>query len=533
MYRLRLKRIAFFQNKLDRWEYEESRKMNSYEREFADHLSFFKPKVVKPEGQLLVQMTENYEFVTKFAGATKVLAEKHDLEVVFYDTHINKSLGLTSELEDNYCQNNTTPREKIHAAFGGKVVFSNDDKFHDQEFIKKEIKHLLETYSDPDKFVELTIDNVLIGDLVYDTCLRFYERTTFDEITDELIHMLEIAVNIYYNFKLFLKENKVKMLLNSYVGYVQHAITVRVCLAEGIPVQSIASDFYVLQEINNDFPWHVYNHTLFSKDKEIKPQYLEAAKDQLNKRFSGVNDAATTYMRQSAYGDDTVSPELQQLFSKTKRNVVLFAHEFTDCPHINRALLFRDLYQHFKETVLALKDQKDTTLFVKVHPGGTKQSKDAIFQFIESLDAENVEILPLEVNNSQLIKLKPDMIASYRGSVGLEMAYFGIPAILLYDNYYTEFDFVHTCKSVEEYFAILKGEKEFEVTFDKNQLYSFYAQAFIEPGELDSENLFARLKFGSLSTASDEYLEKLNSSDFWDFKKKWLNLYEDTVASQR
>ena len=109
----------------------------------------------------------------------------------------------------------------------------------------------------------------MVGDLIYDSYLRFFNKPTIKEIDTNVIKTIEIALNIYYNFKSFLKSNNVKILLNTYTTYLNHGILARICLDNNIPTYTLGANNYVTQLLSSDFPFHGINHSLFSTKKNI------------------------------------------------------------------------------------------------------------------------------------------------------------------------------------------------------------------------------------------------------------------------
>ena len=249
-------------------------------------------------------------------------------------------------------------------------------------------------------------------------------------------------------------------------------------MEKNIAVYTIGSYTYLIQQLSKDFPYHQINHTRFSADKQLSSQQFELAKNTFTSRFDGKIDAATSYMRASAFTNQETEPALLEKFAKRKRNVVIYVHDFYDSPHVNRMLQFTDLYQFLKETLQALLDVKDTTIFIKIHPNGISGCKEKTIELVESFSQAHFELLDETVSNISIIKLRPDLIATARGTVCLEMAYFEIPTVALFDNLYTNFKFTHTCNDKYHFFAIIKGERKAEIDFNKENIIRFYYQAY-------------------------------------------------------
>ncbi len=507
-------------------EYYIREKSTTRKKWFRKSLSFFKANTIQgnENGILLVQMAKDFEYTIKMAAASKVLAEKFNLTVKLHDSYIylTRKDELIKSIYNFFFKNTY---EEIHLAFADSIGFKNSTKYHDQHFIKHELNRIAYSIHRPSDISNLKFDEILVGDLIYDTYLRFYHQPTIREINKEIIYTIEIALNIYYSFKFYLRSNNVKILVNTYTSYVQHGITARLCLHNDIEVYSVA---YVIQKIGKDFPFHQINHTLFNADKKLSNEQFEESKKRLESRFSGTIDSATSYMRKSAYSDNPLNSDVAKKFEVNERNIVIYMHEFYDSPHINRMLQFPDLYEFLNQTLAKLTDLKHTSVFIKLHPNAIVGCKEQAIDLVDSFKTAHFHILDESVSNLNIIELRPDLICTARGTVGIEMAYFGIPTVALFDNLYTNFNFVHTCYDLQSYFSILRGECKPEINFDKGKIISFYYQAYIEKMPLGEHNIFDILASYSFEydTYKDDYLNKIYDLEDKIFSKKFLKYYE-------
>ena len=522
---IRLKKKFSLANLFPLYEIE---KFTDSKKLFWKSLKFFRANVnkEKTEGVLLVQLVRDYYYVIKLAAASKALAEKENLEVSLHDVKIywTRKRRIIESVFDVLFKGSLN---KLHFAFADKIVFKNYELYKDQKFIKNELVLIIDGLkgNDPANLLELKFDDIPVGDLIYDTYLRFFHKPTIEVINEDVITTIEIALNIFYNFKTFLKHSKVKILLNSYVSYIHHGITARICIQENIRVYTIGSPSYIIQEMTDTFPYHQINHTLFSRTRELSSQQLQLAQNSLESRFTGIIDTATSYMKRSAFTGNAVSPEVRNLFLSKKRNIVIYPHEFYDSPHINRMLQFPDLYLFLRQTLVELTDMKDTNVFIKIHPNGMPGNKEKTNELVNSFHCPHFYILDDSVSNLNIVELKPDLIGTARGTVGIEMAYFEIPTVALYDNLYVDFKFVHTCMDKGEYFSILRGEVDPSVDFNKHEIYSFYYQAYIDKLTAASSSSMTLLKSFKGDTYSDAYLEHLFLSGYENARAELVDYY--------
>jgi hypothetical protein len=524
---------SFFLFPRDFYNYYKSQQLTEVQKEFINELSFFKPKTdpKKEEGILLLQYLKDYEYTIKFAAAAKTYASANNLRVCFYDVSWTRLIGWGNKFEHLFNRYFISSNEKIHLSFGENIIFKNVNKFQDQVLINKQLLKIKNDLSIPEDILKIKFEDILVGDLIYDTYLRYFNEPTINTINDKIIKIIEIALNIFYGFKKMLTENKVKALFNSYTTYIEHGIPARICLSQGIKVFTFGSYSYIIQESTLDFPYHSFNHTVINPDKKISLENLELAKQNFTARFKGVIDEATRYMKVSAFSEKPISPELITMFKNSKRNVVIYTHDFYDSPHINRCLQFPDFYQFLKQTLNAIKDTTDTSFYIKTHPNSYGDCKERTIDLVYSFGKSNFHVLDDSVSNIHIINLQPDLIVTARGTVGAEMAHFKIPVVALYDNIYINFNFVHSCKNTNTFFQIIKGEQQPQINFDVQNIYSFYYQAYMEKIINKKDNAILKLTTKDGLSHDDNYLKNILNKGFSKWKTE-LFFYFETALNQ-
>lgn len=526
-------RIAY-EESLNYWKVFQKERLTPPQKELRKQLLKFRYAVSdrKSDGILLTQLLEDYDYGVQLAAASKVLAQKKNLKVYLYDVHIYQNLGWKTRYETFFEKHFRTAKEKVQTAFGNKVIFKNHDLFWDQNLIKKELDALRASVKTVDDILQIKFQETFVGDLIYDTYIRFYDVPTIEIVDDKLFRIIEIGLNVCYNFKDLLSKKNVKCLLNSYSSYIQHGMSCRLCMDRGIEVYTIGSISYLIQKMTKDFPFHVLDHTSFDPNKVVSEDLRTEIKQLLEARFSGKIDASISYMTVSSFNDRPLAKEVKDLFELRTRNVVIYAHEFQDTPHENRLLQFPDLYQHLKQSLDSMVTNTNTSVFVKLHPASQTKSKQYAIDLVKSYELDHFIILDENVSNKHIITLKPDLIATVWGSVGLEMSYHRIPVIVLYDCLYMNFDFVQTCYSLKEYYSFLAGEQLPEITFDREQIYSFYYQLFFERTINDvmhKDNVFQEISVIKDHAFSDDYITKVLQTKFFERTDELLAYYETKV----
>src|SRR6202007_2461007 len=122
-------------------------------------------------------------------------------------------------------------------------------------------------------------------------------------------------------------------LLTSYTTYIQHGVAARVAVRHGTSVRAFSNFQDFVTEITRDDVWHTRDGKNYKRDFSALPDTaskLSAAEEQLNHRMVGKIDAATSYMKASAYGS------AGEVEFDVRGMPVIFLHDFYDSVHVYR-----------------------------------------------------------------------------------------------------------------------------------------------------------------------------------------------------
>jgi hypothetical protein len=224
---------------------------------------------------------------------------------------------------------------------------------------------------------------------------------------------------------------------------------------------------------------------------------LEEARILLERRLSGGIDAATSYMRQSAYGNELIA-----LPFNLKGAVVIFLHDFYDSPHVYPDLIFNDFWQWICFTIESLSDD-NIVFFLKPHPNQISLSDVAL----EALRSKypSLQLLPATASNVQLTKAGIACGVTAYGTVAHELAYLGVPSICCARHPHHAFGFSRTATTRAEYRVMLAGYREHPFAVDqlKRQALIFYYM----------HNLYGDADLVALRSAFVNFWRACNSDD--------------------
>ena len=309
--------------------------------------------------------------------------------------------------------------------------------------------------SQQDNF-SLQINGIEIADLLIDSYLRFKPSPTFSVSDTFVRRLIWQALRDERQARAYFDRVRPTWYLSSHTTYLEHGIPVRVALSLGVEVWSFGNLNGLGKKLSIEDSFHTpnfsnYRNTFNQLDRQ--DERLFEAQVQLERRFSGSIDAATSYMRQSAYANANKQVSLP---ANLKDAVVVFLHDFYDSPHVYPDLLFNDFWDWINFTITTLQLAGET-IFLKPHPNQIALSDEALSGL--RTQYPDLNWLPAGISNVELAKVGIACGVTVYGTVAHEMAYLGIPTIGCARHPHHAFDFCRTAKSRDEYVAMLNSPR--------------------------------------------------------------------------
>lgn len=375
--------------------------------------------------------------------------------------------------------------------------------------------------------INLVIDDVLVGDLVNDSYLRFKPAPTVNFKDRYLWIVIWQTYRDVRRAKEYFLRVKPKVYLTSYTTYIQHGVALRVALQNGVKVFSFSNYQEFAKELTIGDWLHTKNSDNYANDfnkLQEKEEKLAQAESALSNRLVGIADAATAYMKKSAYSKSSKS-----IIPNMNGKVVIFLHDFFDSPHVYREMVFPDFWQWICFTIETF-NNANIDFYIKPHPNQINLSGGVIAQLMSSYPA--IKLVSSDINNKQLADAGIACAVTVYGTVAHEMAYLGIPTIACARHPHISFDFCRTAKNREDYAEMLKSYNVIEVDKLKlrQQSLMFYYMHNLSAGEGEKSLRNAYLNFHKVSGEADnenyELISHLNQiaiqPSFKNYLSKWL-----------
>lgn len=317
----------------------------------------------------------------------------------------------------------------------------------------------------------LNVIGIDVADLVVDSYLRFKPSPVFDVSDPFVRRLIWQALRDVRAAHAYFGRVKPRIYLTSYTTYLEHGIPARVALLHGVKVWSFGNLNRFGKKLTLSDSYHTQDFSGYQRGfdgLDQQPERLQQAREQLESRLSGAIDAATSYMRQSAYSRTGV-----ELPAGLAGAVVIFLHDFYDSPHVYPDLVFDDFWCWVCFTIEELR-QAGITFFLKPHPNQIALSDEALERLRETYP--DLKWLPSGVSNVQLAQAGIVCGITVYGTVAHELAYLGVPSIGCARHPHHTFDFCRTARTKQGYADLLKSYSENPLSKEEmqRQALAFY-----------------------------------------------------------
>ena len=393
------------------------------------------------------------------------------------------------------------------------------------------------------------VENVHIGDLIYDTYIKKNFYFIKPHINFYFINLLFVSIYRTYNIMKLINENIIKFVLINTESYCYNdGIVSRVAVKKGIKVYSVHghahSSFTYLDQFTNEkikkgflnLSVHGINSDFFINKIKINKNKM---KRYLSVRLTGKLDTRMSgsrcLTRANKIKGKITKNELLNLLNIKNVNIdriVLFApHAFADAPHIfGTSFIFRDYYEQFEQTLnfIAKKSFKNTLWLIRPHPSSDIYNEQSIVseQLKKYESVKNIKLCDSDlISTKNLIEIC-DNVVTGRGTIGLEFACNGKYPITAGSSTYSGLDISIECNSKLKYFKTLKEIHKIKKLNKKQTLVARRTLYYLDnmyPKYLNKK-MSSLILSGQKSKIIDKEIFKINAKDQKKiFNKRLIN----------
>lgn len=359
--------------------------------------------------------------------------------------------------------------------------------------IKKKTRIFIEKKMPKNKrgVLDLKINNIVIGDLIYDTYLKKYRDSypTLEVKSKKFLDFLEEFLNLFFIWEKIFEEKKINRVILSHSEY-SMGLPARICLSKGGVSYLIEYDRLV--KMNKNFCYRYSSSKNYKKDfdkfpEKLKKIFIKKAKLKLNERVNGsISDIP--YMTKSAYKDlDTNIPKLKKnIISKDKNNlkILISPHDFVDAPHSLGKFIFNDMVE-WLEFLVKFSKETDYIWYIKTHPSSNDRWKPYQIYTRSVVDKiiKNSNIILLDPNLSHnyiIKKIGINCVLTVWGQVAHEYAYNKIPVINASSrNIHASFKFNFHAKNINHYKYLINNFSKLKKLLKYEEVFQFYFMHYI------------------------------------------------------
>lgn len=364
------------------------------------------------------------------------------------------------------------------------------DDFQVSQNDKRMAFETFDKVSDKKELENLEIDGILVGDLIYDTYLRFKPAATVDLKDPFLLELLQITYSAIPYLKELIIRSEIRHLLTVYTSYLHHGLVSRIAIEMGISVHCIAVSHQLVARPTKEFPFHIRNfhryREWFSKLPDPEGNLLKG-KAIIDSRLSGTIDKSISYMRSSPYAvnhDDDTDLQFQKIKQDPRKKIVFMCHDFYDSPHCVGEMLFPDFYEWLTHC-LSLAKKSPYQFIVKPHPNSYYDEGGVFCELMANFP--DVVFLNKKTSNRMVKDLDIECVVTVYGTIAYEFAALGHRVICCGENPHSAYGFCKELNRVEELDSILTGQQSVEIKVNMNEIYEYlFVQNYrYDRGELE------------------------------------------------
>jgi hypothetical protein len=386
---------------------------------------------------------------------------------------------------------------KLYRAIGlcRAIVLDKDDFFLFTNKNKNKFKNKFDVF----KIKKLKI---VIGDLIYDTYLRFRDRPTLSLNDSFFQYLIQKSNRILLKLEWIYNEYKPKYYFTGYTSYLQHGLPTRFFINKGINVYSGKNNSQLNKKLSKNDYKHIENYKEFLinfKKKKDKKNLIKIAKNKIRERFEGKGKIKkhNNYLKIDPFKLDS---KLESKYEKKLKNIkgVIFFQDFFDSPHDWGEIIFPDFYEWIVYSLTIIR-KYNLPIAIKPHPNSyyfSSSTKALVDRLMERYN--NLLWLTPKLNNNFIFK-NIEFGISASGSVLFDLAMNNKIAISCGEHPGKYYNFSKNINSIKQYRNILLNcNKLRKKKINKKNLFAFYYMYYLnQNNHLKIKNNDFMLKFKS------------------------------------
>ena len=312
---------------------------------------------------------------------------------------------------------------------------------------------------------------VLVGDLIYDSYLRYNELHTVDLNDQKFLEFTENCYNYFVSVKNIFDKNKVKAVILSHTVYLP-AFAGRYALKKKIDFYNCGITHLVKLSKKNFFNDIYENYkkefnNFPKKEKDIK---IAIAKKEIKRKLDGKVSTNMENLKFSPFSKKKIN---NKLFNKNNKIKILVAsHCLMDSPHAFGPWHFSD-FTEWLEFLGKISLKTNYDWYIKPHPNDMKLNYKYINSFLNRYKKFK---LINAVTSHHSLKNNIDYVVTVWGNIAMDLALLDIPVINTHPKgRFTSFNFNYNPKTISSLKKILMNlKKKSNLKININEIYKCF-----------------------------------------------------------
>ncbi len=363
---------------------------------------------------------------------------------------------------------------------------------------KLKFSSLLKKVKNNKDIENITINNVIIGDLIYDSFLKLNSLGTINIKSKNFQNYLNQSIQLFYFWENYFNKNNIKAVVISHSVYFL-GMFARIAIKKKIKVFVCHPDY--INCLNKKIPY-ARAEFLESKsileniDKKLLKKGLKYTKKAISNHIAG-KKIDIWWTKKSTFSE---KKKYRVLNNNKKFKYLIASHSFEDSPHAYGNNLFPDNYIWLDFIGKSTTNSKHE-YYIKPHPGLHKFEKENNKIILKNIVKKypHLILLPENVGHFQLMREGIKCVLTVIGTVGFEYPLFNIPVINASKKNSTyNFNFNIHVDKINYFKSLILEPKKIKLNINQKEILKYYFLRHVyHPRNWLFKNIqFAEKKFG-------------------------------------
>ncbi len=496
---------------------------------------FIKKKYKKFNKKFFKRNKKNCEILVEFnsfqsshiflSTISSVLSEKFDGKIVGY---YNFSLSST-DLESSVYQK----LKWYLGKFFGYNFFGIYKSFGVSKFVKpfvnKDIdlksntlfNSLVSKIRNKNDVLNLKIDDIEFGDLLYDGYLKRYYKYTLDINSVQFHKYLKNFIKLYLFWDNYFNKNKVKSIVGVHTCYA-YGLILRIALNKNIKVFTAeCGKIYQLNKKRQISNMEIKD--LKEKVNSLRKDQFEILKDKaklsIRNRFEGktsnkIHELVTT----KSANHNNYSIKNKVLKQNEKIKVLIATHNIGDAHNAFGKSYFEDFYEWLM-FLGSISEKTNYDWYLKDHPYYSDlryaTSLDRTYNLSKKIEKKfkNIKRLDPNLSHHQLREEGINFVLTIYGTISWEYAYYNVPVLTATNSCPTmNFNFNYHSSNKKNYEKNLMNLNNISMKIDRDEIIKFYISRYLI---FNHDNLMKN--FSNFLNDTSKNFDSYDSHDFYEY----------------